>query len=132
MGCLGVEVRRWFPLRARVPRRVLPVSLRRDQKARAALAGRRCLARDVGGLGQTTVGEAALMAQGEVDGLVRVAPFNCTPEIVAQRAVVALPRQQGVPVLNLSFGEQTARAGLVTRLAAIADMLWIRKCRRGD
>jgi predicted nucleotide-binding protein (sugar kinase/HSP70/actin superfamily) len=131
LGRLGVEARRWFTLRIRVARPVLPASLRRDRKSRAARAGRRYLARDVGGFAKSTIGEAALMAQGEVDGLVHVAPFNCTPEIVAQSALVSMKRQQGVPVLNLSFDEQTARAGLITRLEAFTDMLWTRKRRLG-
>jgi predicted nucleotide-binding protein (sugar kinase/HSP70/actin superfamily) len=129
LGRLGVEVRRWFPLRVRVSRAVLPVNLRLDRQARATRAGRPYLGRDVGGFARPAVGEAALMARGEVDGLVHVAPFNCTPEIVAQSALVALHRRQGIPILNLSFDEQTARAGMVTRLEAFVDMLWARKHR---
>jgi benzoyl-CoA reductase/2-hydroxyglutaryl-CoA dehydratase subunit BcrC/BadD/HgdB len=71
------------------------------------------------------------MAEGEVDGLIHVAPFNCTPEIVAQSALVALQREKGVPVLNLSFDEQTARAGMLTRIEAFVDMVWTRKRRVG-
>lgn len=123
LGRLGVVVRRWFGHQVRLlpP---LPAPLRRDRRAQATQAGSRYLARDVGGFARATVAEAALMAQGEVDGLIHVAPFNCTPEIVAQSALVALQRERGVPVLNLSFDEQTGRAGLVTRLEAFVDMLW--------
>jgi predicted nucleotide-binding protein (sugar kinase/HSP70/actin superfamily) len=122
LGRMGMEVRRWFHLsgQIRVP---LPSPLRRDRGAQARRAGSRYLERDVGGFARDSVGEAALMAQ-EVDGLVHVAPFNCTPEIVAQSALVALKRDQGVPVLNLSFDEQTGRAGVMTRLEAFVDMLW--------
>ena len=130
LGRLGVEVRRWFRLtRKIVP--PLPGPLRRDRGAQAVRAGSRYLARDVGGFARSTVGEAALMAQGEVDGLIHVAPFNCTPEIVAQSALVALQRERGVPVLNLSFDEQTGRAGMVTRLEAFVDMLWAARRKRG-
>ena len=58
-----------------------------------------------------------------MDGLVHVAPFNCTPEIVAQGALVALQREKGTPVLSLSFDEMTGRAGVMTRLEAFVDML---------
>jgi predicted nucleotide-binding protein (sugar kinase/HSP70/actin superfamily) len=130
LGRLGVEVRRWFRLSLRIAPR-LPGPLRRDRSARAARAGRRYLARDVGGFARAAVGEAALMASGEVDGLIHVAPFNCTPEIVAQSALVALQRERRVPMLNLSFDEQTGRAGLLTRLEAFTDMLWAARRRQG-
>jgi predicted nucleotide-binding protein (sugar kinase/HSP70/actin superfamily) len=130
LGRLGVEVRRWFHTSIRIAP-WLPGPLRRDRRARAARAGNRYLARDVGGFARATVGEAALMASGEVDGLIHVAPFNCTPEIVAQSALVALQREQRVPVLNLSFDEQTGRAGISTRLEAFTDMLWAARRRQG-
>lgn len=128
LGRMGVEVHRWFHYtgRIQVP---LPLLLRRDRGGRARRAGRRYLRRDVGGFARSTVGEAALMAQGEVDGLIYVAPFNCTPEMVAQSALIALQREQGVPVLNLSFDEQTGPAGGVTRLEAFVDVLHWRKGR---
>jgi predicted nucleotide-binding protein (sugar kinase/HSP70/actin superfamily) len=122
LGRLGAEVRRCFRINVRIAP-PLPGVLRRDRGAQAAAAGSRYLGRDVGGFARGTVGEAALMAGGEVDGLIHVAPFNCTPEIVAQSALVALQREQGVPVLNLSFDEQTGRAGVLTRLEAFVDML---------
>ena len=65
-----------------------------------------------------------------MDGLIHVAPFNCTPETVAQSALVALQRERGVPVLSLSFDEQTGAAGVMTRLEAFVDMLWSAR-RRG-
>lgn len=129
LGRLGIEVKRWFRLNLRLlpP---LPAPLRRDRSAQATIAARRYLARDIGGFARASVGAAALMAEETVDGLIHVAPFNCTPEIVAQSALVALQRERGVPVLNLSFDEQTGRAGLVTRLEAFADMLWAARRRR--
>ena len=38
-------------------------------------------------------------------------------------ALLALQRDQGVPLLALSFDEHTARAGLLTRLEAFVDLL---------
>ena len=129
LGRLGVEVRRWFRLSPHIVIS-LPKPLRRGRAVQAARAGSRYLSRDVGGFAKSTVAEAALMAQGEVDGLIHVAPFNCTPEIVAQSALVALQRERGMPVLNLSFDEHTGRAGLVTRLEAFVDMLWAARRRQ--
>jgi predicted nucleotide-binding protein (sugar kinase/HSP70/actin superfamily) len=78
----------------------------------------------VGGFARVTIGEATVMAKEEVDGLIHVAPFNCTPEMVAQSALVKLQREKGMPVINLTFDEQTGRAGMMTRLEAFVDMLW--------
>jgi predicted nucleotide-binding protein (sugar kinase/HSP70/actin superfamily) len=126
LGRLGVVVRRWFRLDVRlVP--PLPRPLRRDRGMQAREAGKQYLGRDVGGFARASVGEAALMAQDGVDGLIHVTPFNCTPEIVAQSALVALQRDHGMPVLNLSFDEQTGRGGLLTRIEAFVDMLWAQR-----
>jgi predicted nucleotide-binding protein (sugar kinase/HSP70/actin superfamily) len=130
LGRMGVEVQRWFQQTAQiyVP---LPRPLPQTRWMRAVRAGSSYLSREVGGFAMTVVGEAALMVEEhEVDGLIHVAPFNCTPEIVAQGALVALQREKGVPVLNLSFDEQTGRAGVMTRLEAFVDMLWAAR-RRG-
>lgn len=130
LGRMGVEVRRWFRLNVQISL-PLPPPLPQGRSARARQVGSRYLGRDVGGFARSTVGEAALMAiEEKVDGLIHVAPFNCTPEVVAQSALVALQRERGTPVLNLSFDEQTGRAGLVTRLEAFVDMLWAAR-RRG-
>ncbi|MGC8875182.1 MAG: CoA protein activase [Chloroflexia bacterium] len=131
LGRMQVEVRRWFHYTGRITP-PLPAWLRRDRAARARLAGKRYLRRDVGGFARSAVGEAALMVQqGEVDGLIHVAPFNCTPEMVAQSALVALHRDRGFPVLNLLFDEQTGHAGVWTRLEAFVDMLWAARKARG-
>ncbi len=127
---LGVEVLRSFRFTGQisVP---LPPPLPQDRWFRALRAGSQYLRRDVGGFALSVVGEAVLMVQEEeVDGLIHVAPFNCNPEAVAQGMLVALQREQGVPVLNLSFDEQTGRAGVVTRLEAFVDMLWAAQRRR--
>jgi predicted nucleotide-binding protein (sugar kinase/HSP70/actin superfamily) len=131
LGRMGVEVHRWFHYTGQIML-PLPRPLPQDRWSRALQAGRRYLRRDVGGFAQTVVGEAALMVQQEeVEGLIHVAPFNCTPEMVAQGVLVALQREQAVPVLNLSFDEQTGRAGVLTRLEAFVDMLWAARRRRG-
>jgi predicted nucleotide-binding protein (sugar kinase/HSP70/actin superfamily) len=129
LGRMGVVVQRWFRYSGRISL-PLPIVLRRDRVAQARRAGSRYLERDVGGFARSAVGEAALMAEGEVDGLIHVTPFNCTPEVVAQSALVALQRERGIPVLNLSFDEQTGRAGVMTRLEAFFDMLWAARRRR--
>ena len=120
---MGVEV--WSGFRFNINLApLLPFILRQDRRARVMRAGTRYLERDVGGFARTTIGEASVMVEEEVDGLIHVSPFNCTPEMVAHSALVKLQREEGMPVLNLVFDEQTGRAGMMTRLEAFVDMLW--------
>jgi predicted nucleotide-binding protein (sugar kinase/HSP70/actin superfamily) len=75
-------------------------------------------------------------ARAGFDGLVHLAPFECVPEpalsgaegVMAQNVLRQL--QDDIPILSLSFDEQTARAGLVTRLEAFADLLHARAARQ--
>jgi predicted nucleotide-binding protein (sugar kinase/HSP70/actin superfamily) len=120
---MGVEIRSGYSFAVNIAP-PLPFFMRQDRVARVKRAGNRYLERDVGGFARATIGEAAVMTEEEVDGLIHVSPFNCTPEMVAQSALVKLQREQGMPVLNLAFDEQTGRAGLMTRLEAFIDMLW--------
>ncbi len=123
LGRMGVEV--WSGFRFDVNfAPLLPFILRQDRRARVVRSGNQYLERNVGGFALTTIGEASLMVEEEVNGLIHVSPFNCTPEMVAQSALVKLQRDKGMPVLNLTFDEQTGRAGMMTRLEAFVDMLW--------
>jgi len=123
LGRMGVEV--WSGFRFDINLApLIPFILRQDRRARVTRSGSRYLERNVGGFARTTVGEASVMAEEKVDGLIHVSPFNCTPEMVAQSALVKLQREKGMPVLNLTFDEQTGKAGIMTRLEAFVDMLW--------
>ena len=123
LGRMGVEV--WSGYRFDINfAPLLPFVLRQDRRARVVRAGKSYLERDVGGFARATIGEATVMAKEEVDGLIHVSPFNCTPEMVAQSALVKLHREKGLPVLTLRFDEQTGRTGMLTRLEAFVDMLW--------
>jgi predicted nucleotide-binding protein (sugar kinase/HSP70/actin superfamily) len=123
LGRMGVEV--WSGYRLNVNfAPLLPFILRQDRRAQVVRAGKRYLERDVGGFALATVGEATVMAMEDVDGLIHVSPFNCTPEMVAQSALLKLQREKGMPLLNLTFDEQTGWAGMMTRLEAFVDLLW--------
>jgi hypothetical protein len=69
------------------------------------------------------VGSAVLFSREGIDGLIHLAPFNCTPEVMAHNALLALQRECEVPILSLSFDEHTGRAGLLTRLEAFVDLM---------
>lgn len=130
LGSLGVHVERGFWLSdgtRELPRSILIPARRDVEKLKAAQS---YLAHDIGGFAQSTVGEAALWARSGVDGLIHLAPFNCTPEIMAHNALLALQREHRVPLLSLSFDEHTGQAGLLTRLEAFVDLLQRRRQRQ--
>jgi predicted nucleotide-binding protein (sugar kinase/HSP70/actin superfamily) len=129
LGRLGVHVDRCFWISDSAKELVQTKLLHRGHTFQKLRAARRYLARDIGGFARSTVGEAALFARQGVDGLIHLAPFNCTPEVMAHNALLALRREEGVPLLSLSFDEHTARAGLITRLEAFVDLLERRRDR---
>jgi predicted nucleotide-binding protein (sugar kinase/HSP70/actin superfamily) len=129
LGNMGVEVNRWFHYTGD-PAVLLPIPYINNQFAQVKKEADQYLSRDVGGFALSNVIEAVFMEQKGIDGLIHVAPFNCTPELVAQGALVGLQRQRGVPVLNLIFDEQTGLAGIQTRLEAFVDMLWASRRRQ--
>ncbi|MCR4400660.1 MAG: CoA protein activase [Syntrophomonadaceae bacterium] len=87
----------------------------------------------VGGHGVETVGMTVLWARKGFDGVVQVAPFGCTPEIVAKSILPRVSQEYGIPVMSLFFDEQTGPAGVYTRLEAFVDLLYARRrARRGE
>ncbi|HIC88995.1 MAG TPA: CoA protein activase [Anaerolineae bacterium] len=124
LGRLGVEVHRWFwlsnSLRGTWPLRLMGLDLKARARRRAAAA---YLSRYVGGFAQSSFTEAVRFAQDGIDGMIHVAPFNCTPEIVAASLMPRLAQDYDIPLLMLTFDEQTGEAGLVTRLEAFVDLL---------
>jgi len=123
LGYLGVEVDRWFWISRSLKLNPLLTLLGQDHGAAVRQASQPYLAHDVGGFARSTVGEAVLFAQGGYDGLIHLAPFSCTPEIVADNLFPALKRDIHIPILSLSFDEQTSHTGLMTRLEAFVDLL---------
>jgi predicted nucleotide-binding protein (sugar kinase/HSP70/actin superfamily) len=71
----------------------------------------RYLGRDVGGFAYPSLKGAISFLQAGVDGLIHLAPFDCSPEIVAASVLPRLARDYGVPLLSLSFDEQTGQLG---------------------
>jgi hypothetical protein len=97
--------------------------LRRGRNVQRSRAAEPYLSHNIGGFARSTVGSAVLLSREGVDGLIHLAPFNCTPEVMAHNALLALQRECPIPILSLSFDEHTGRAGLLTRLEAFVDLL---------
>jgi len=59
-----------------------------------------------------------------VDGIVHVTAFGCGPDSMVDKLIEIDARgQNGLPYISLMIDEQTAEAGVVTRLEAFVDML---------
>lgn len=78
-----------------------------------------------------TIGQTVLAERDGFDGVIQLAPFTCTPEIVAQNVLPLLRAEHDVPVLTLVVDEHTAHTGVRTRLEAFVDFLDRRRAKRG-
>ena len=132
LGRLGVQVQRSFWLSDALGNMLQEKLLHRGQNIQRIKAAEPYLSRDIGGFARSTVGNTALFAQERVDGVIHLAPFGCTPEVMAHNALLTLQRECQVPILSLSFDEHTGRAGFLTRLEAFVDILERRRERRPE
>jgi hypothetical protein len=123
LGYLGVEVDRWLWLGQTIRLPFLERLAHRSEIQARENHVARYLSRDVGGFAYASMKEAVTFVSEGVDGLIHLAPFNCTPEIVAATVLPNLARDHDVPLLALSFDEQSGQAGLATRLEAFVDLL---------
>ena len=74
-----------------------------------------------------TVGQTVMAKEDGYDGVIQLAPFTCTPEVVAQNVLPRLRKDADIPVLTIILDEQTARTGTITRLEAFVDLLQRRR-----
>jgi predicted nucleotide-binding protein (sugar kinase/HSP70/actin superfamily) len=88
------------------------------------------LERDIGGHGLNTVANTVKYAKKDYDGIIQVFPFTCTPEIVAQGIIAKIGRDMNIPVMSLSYDENTGQAGYQTRLEAFVDLLARKKMKK--
>ncbi len=93
----------------------------------AIRAARPYLKYHAGGESIYSVGYSALFAKANYDGVVHISPLGCMPEIVAQTVMNRISRDYDIPILNLIFDEQTAEAGIQTRIEAFVDLIKRRK-----
>lgn len=78
----------------------------------------------IGGYAKETVEE---IRDSKEDGIIKIMPAGCMPEIVAKAVSTGLEEEKGKRVLHLIFDEMQAAAGYETRVEAFVDMLERRK-----
>lgn len=78
----------------------------------------------IGGYAKETVEE---INGAKEDGVIKLMPAGCMPEIVAKAASSIVQQDKDIRVLHLIFDEMQGRAGYETRVEAFVDMLERRK-----
>ncbi|MGB9598525.1 MAG: acyl-CoA dehydratase activase-related protein [Minisyncoccales bacterium] len=77
----------------------------------------------VGGHGRDAVFEMLKYSKKNFSGIVQLLPFSCMPEVTIRPILLKIHQETNIPFLSLSFDEQTAEAGLETRLEAFVDVV---------
>lgn len=125
LGTMGVEVQRQIMFSDWIEHVLKPGIFYRKESHR-----KRCtryagnfIKRPIGGECLESVGDAVFAARSNVDGVIHLSPFLCTPEIMAQNILTQVSKEEEIPILSLAFDEQTGKAGFLTRVEAFVDLV---------
>lgn len=77
--------------------------------------------------GAETIAHTLELIEEEYDGIIHIKPFGCSPEINAMPILQKISRQKNIPIMYLTFDEQTTATGVKTRIEAFYDMLKMKK-----
>ena len=80
---------------------------------------------NIGGYGRQTV--SGILRSSDYDGIIKIMPSGCMPEIVAKAFCEKDTRSSRVRMLHLVYDELSGSAGYQTRTEAFVDMLERRK-----
>ncbi|HWR08140.1 acyl-CoA dehydratase activase-related protein [Sporomusa sp.] len=127
LGRMGAHVHRTMSLTDYVRTHLLRNKSYVAKHHEIATAAAPYLGHGVGGHGLRSIGATVGMAKQGYDGIMHVFPFTCMPEVIAKNILHQTSNDHGIPVLSLAFDEQSAEAGVVTRLEAFIDLLNYRR-----
>ncbi|MDI6600526.1 MAG: hypothetical protein QME46_01930 [Thermoanaerobacteraceae bacterium] len=119
---LGVEVDKTEYISDYVLSNIFPWKLNRIKKE-----ARPYLNRVIGGHAVNTIGNTREFADKGYDGIIQIFPFTCTPEIVAQGILSRMSKDLDIPIMSLSYDENTGQVGYQTRIEAFVDLLLRRR-----
>lgn len=77
----------------------------------------------VGGHGRQAIEEMLDYTKEGFDGVIQLLPFGCMPEITVRPILQKISQEKNIPFLSISLDEQTAEAGIQTRLEAFVDLM---------
>lgn len=125
LGEMGVEVQRQIMFSDWIEHVLKPGILYRKEshRKRCARYAKDFIKRPIGGECLESIGDAVLAARSDIDGVIHLSPFICTPEIVAQNILTQVNKQEDIPIISLTFDEQTGKAGFLTRVEAFVDLV---------
>lgn len=125
LGNLGCEVDRQVMLSDWTNHALMPrfIYNKMSHRERSVLYAADYMIRAIGGDCIESVGDAVFASRENIDGVVHIGPFNCTPEIVSQSILPHVSRNEDIPVISLVMDEHTGNAGLITRLEAFVDLI---------
>ena len=126
LGILGVEVQRQIMFSDWLEHVLKPGFLYKKQshRDRSIAFAKKYMTRIVGGECLEAVGDAVYASKNNINGVIHLGPFNCTPEIVSQNILSKVSENENIPVISFMMDELTAKAGLITRLEAFVDLLF--------
>ena len=121
---MGVDVDRTLWVSSWTMHRIL---FRKKHKTHMMKLIKPYLGEFIGGDGQESIMNTILYKEKGYDGVIHILPFGCLPEISAKEILANVSRDYDIPVLSLTFDEQTGEAGFITRLEAFIDLLLQRR-----
>jgi predicted nucleotide-binding protein (sugar kinase/HSP70/actin superfamily) len=132
LGELGVQVQNFFRLGAEL-QKIFSFGLGNEYSEKRQL--RKAwpyLQTLTGGHALDTVANARRCAEAGFDGVVHLCPVGCMPEVSVKPILRQVCQDAGLPLLELSFDEHTAHAGIGTRLEAFVDVMLARRHQRNS
>lgn len=81
----------------------------------------------VGGEGIQGIAHTKHYGQLGFDGVVHLYPFTCMPDTIVKDILPKISDDYDIPILQLVIDEQTAEAGMITRLEAFNDLMRAKK-----
>lgn len=122
MARMGIKVKRFVTLST-----ILHEAFGYRKKMRRYVhMGHPYIKHHLGAHGTESVAKSLYLINKGYDGIIHLKPFGCMPEINAMSALHRISKDKKVPIMHLSFDEQTSETGIGTRLEAFHDMLRMR------
>ncbi len=125
LGNLGAEVHKVVRASTAVTHTLEPW-----QRKHLSNLARPYLKSTVGGHGLDSVAHMLEYAKEGFDGVVHLAPFGCMPETTVRPILTQISQEKNLPLLSLSLDEQSAEAGIQTRLEAFIDLIKDKKTKK--
>lgn len=121
LGEMGVEVHRKLNLRQHLTGGLFWQERMLQRKVNPYLKT------TVGGHGRQAIAEMLDYTKEGFDGVIQLLPFGCMPEVTVRPILEKISQEKKLPFLSISLDEQTAEAGIQTRLEAFIDLMKSRK-----